>query len=81
MLEVHRRLSGSPPADWGANQIDGPLSVSENVTWRLDPGIYDFRLIDECEDTTVVLRDTLTAGLRRFVVHVGNRDGCLPGLQ
>jgi hypothetical protein len=79
VIEMHRRLAGT--GDWGPNRIDDPLSVAENVTWRLDPDIYDFRMIDECEDTTVVLSDTLTAGTRRFVVHTGNNDGCLPGLR
>lgn len=74
---AYRRDAGT--ADWGESQIGGQLFASEAEFQRIEPGAYDFLMIDECGDSTLVLDRTLVAGQRIDVAHTGAPDGGCSG--
>jgi hypothetical protein len=70
---AYRRPAGT--TDWGDSEIGGRLFASEAEFLRIEPGSYDFLIIDECDDSTMVLDRTLVAGQRLDVAHTGALDG------
>lgn len=75
VLTVQQRDEGQ--ADWGPNLVDDMLFPTESIRLRLAPGRYDFRMIDDCPDTTLfIASDELTRGTVQWVTHVAGQNGC-----
>lgn len=75
---VQQRDGGA--TDWGPNLLEAgdTLFPTESIRRRLAPGLYDFRLIDDCPDTTTFsAQSELIGGTIQWVTHVAGQEGCI----